>query len=158
MNRQHHYKTKITWTGNNGAGTISAKDYERSHLIEIAGKNAIMGSSDAPFRGDVSKHNPEDFLVSALSACHMLWYLHLCADAGVIITAYIDSAQGLMEEKNGGGGNFVEVTLHPQITLKNRSMLERAEKLHEAANSKCFIANSCNFPVKHAATYHFENE
>ena len=87
MNKQHHYQTQVTWTGNKGQGTITAKDYERSHTISVTGKSDILASSDAPFKGDITKHNPEDFLVSALSACHMLWYLHLCADAGVIVTA-----------------------------------------------------------------------
>ena len=158
MNKQHHYATKISWTGNKGSGSIAAREYERSHLISIAGKQDILASSDVPFRGDGSKHNPEDFLVSALSSCHMLWYLHLCADAGVIVTAYEDAANGLMEEKPEGGGNFVEVILHPLITVKNKSMIEKAASLHAAANKKCFIANSCNFPVRHEASYKFENE
>ena len=158
MSKKHHYKTKIVWTGNRGEGTTDAGKYERVHTVSVECKPDILASSDIPFRGDGTKHNPEDFLVSALSSCHMLWYLHLCADAGVIVTAYEDNAVGVMEEKPTGGGNFVEVILHPVITLKQKAMQAMAEQLHTTANQKCFIANSCNFPVKHEAKYNFENE
>lgn len=158
MSKFHEYKTTVVWTGNKGAGTVSAKEYERSHTVSIEGKPLILASSDTPFRGDGTKHNPEDFLVSALASCHMLWYLHLCADAGVIIVSYEDNAHGKMEEKESGGGNFVEVILHPQIKVKSKAMIEKAMELHHIANQKCFIANSCNFPVRHEATYTYENE
>jgi organic hydroperoxide reductase OsmC/OhrA len=153
MSKQHHYSSKITWTGNAGKDTLTARDYERSHTISIQGKPIILASSDTPFRGDGAKHNPEDLLLSALSSCHMLWYLHLCADAGVLVKAYEDEAKGVMEEKSSGGGNFIEVILTPRIQVAEESMIAIADKLHVEANKKCFIANSCNFPVKHIATY-----
>lgn len=153
MKRLHTYKTQVEWTGNKGMGTVTASAYERSHSVSVEGKPQLLCSSDAPFRGDVSKHNPEDFLLTALSSCHMLWYLHLCADAGIVVSAYVDNATAKMQEHESGGGNFIEATLHPTITLKNAEKIERAKQLHEQANKKCFIANSCNFPVKHEATY-----
>jgi organic hydroperoxide reductase OsmC/OhrA len=158
MKRQHHYKATLTWTGNQGEGTISSSKYQRSHTVEIQGKPLILASSDVPFRGESTKHNPEDFFISALSACHMLWYLHLCADAGVVVTAYIDEVSGTMEEKETAGGYFSEVILHPVITLQYKSMQELAEQMHQEANKKCFIANSCNFPVQHKAIYRYEQE
>ena len=47
----------------------------------------IAGSADPAFRGDRTRYNPEDLLVASLAACHMLWYLHLAADAGVVVVA-----------------------------------------------------------------------
>jgi organic hydroperoxide reductase OsmC/OhrA len=149
MAKQHNYSTKITWQGNEGTGTSSYSAYNRNHSIEIMGKPSIAGSSDPAFRGDKSKHNPEDMLVSSLSACHMLWYLHLCAEAGVIVTNYIDDATGIMEETANGGGRFTEVTLNPSVTVANHEMATKANDLHKKANELCFIANSINFPVKH---------
>lgn len=35
------------------------------------------------------------------------------------------------------------------MTIADVAMLPMAEKLHEQAQSKCFIANSVNFPVRH---------
>ncbi len=146
--RQHHYHATIEWTGNRGKGTHSYTGYARSHDIHIQNKTVIAGSSDAVFRGDAGKHTPEDLFLSSLSACHMLWYLHLCAEAGVIVSAYTDHATGTMLETESGGGHFTEVVLHPLVYVQERSMMERANELHEKAHELCFIANSVNFPVR----------
>jgi organic hydroperoxide reductase OsmC/OhrA len=152
MNGQHHYQATIKWTGNKGTGTDNYRNYERSHEIEISNKVTILGSSDPAFRGDNSKHNPEDLLVSSLSSCHMLWYLHLCSEAKVIVTDYVDSATGIMIETSNGGGQFTEVTLNPIVTVLEENMIDKANELHKKANELCFIANSVNFPVRHNPT------
>ncbi|GAA4467796.1 OsmC family protein [Nemorincola caseinilytica] len=150
MNGTHHYKLTVEWTGNNGTGTSNARAYERSHTLVADGKEPLPCSSDPAFRGDPTKYNPEDMLVYALSSCHMLWYLHLCADAGIVITSYVDHPEGTMVEEHGDEkGRFTEVTLHPIITITDGSKQALAESLHEQAHHKCFIANSCNFPVHH---------
>ncbi|MFM2048606.1 MAG: hypothetical protein RI955_1154 [Bacteroidota bacterium] len=148
MSKQHHYQLKIEWTGNNGTGTSNYKAYERSHTISIHNKPDILASSDAPFLGDVTKHNPEDFLLASLSSCHMLWYLHLCADAGIIVVDYVDNPIGVMLQTDTGGGYFTEVILNPIVTVTENSMIEKANELHKKAHEKCFIANSVNFEVK----------
>ncbi|MDJ0609640.1 MAG: OsmC family protein, partial [Kiloniellales bacterium] len=107
----------------------------------------IEGSSDPAFLGDPARHNPEDLLVAALSACHMLWYLHLCAVKGVVVTAYRDAAEGTMLEEPRKG-RFTEVILRPEVTITAESDAERARQLHERAHAECFIANSVNFPVR----------
>ncbi|CAM1370353.1 OsmC family protein [Tenacibaculum xiamenense] len=151
MSRQHNYNATIKWTGNNGTGTSGYKNYERSHEISIENKTTIMASSDPSFRGDKTKHNPEDLLVSSVSTCHMLWYLHLCSEAGVVVMEYIDNVKGTMVETSNGGGKFVEITLQPMVTVKEPSMVEKANELHHMANKLCYIANSLNFPVNHIA-------
>jgi organic hydroperoxide reductase OsmC/OhrA len=148
MNKEHHYKTKVTWTGNRGEGTRSYKEYDRSHRISIGNKPDIEGSSDTAFMGDATKHNPEDMLLASLSSCHMLWYLHLCADKGIVVTDYTDEATGTLLQ-TGTGGYFTEVILHPVVTVTDAGRVEEANTLHHDANKHCFIANSCNFPVKH---------
>ncbi|HXS37332.1 MAG TPA: OsmC family protein [Flavipsychrobacter sp.] len=150
MSREHHYSTSIKWTGDQGTGTSGYKDYERNHAITAGDKEVIQASSDPAFRGDGSKYNPEELLVAALSSCHMLWYLHLCADVGVVVVDYTDNAKGVMEEVDNGGGKFKEVTLYPDVIVKDASMIEKANALHDKAHEKCFIANSCNFPVLHS--------
>lgn len=146
--KYHHYGVNILWTGNTGAGTKSYRSYDRSHTIFVKGKTAIQVSSDPDFLGDASKFNPEEMFLSSLSSCHMLWYLHLCAEEGITVTKYEDHAEGIMTD-DAGGGRFKEVTLHPQVTITESSKKERANQLHKAANSKCFIANSCNFTIHH---------
>ncbi|KYG81696.1 organic hydroperoxide reductase OsmC/OhrA [Roseivirga ehrenbergii] len=149
MPKHHSYNVKIEWTGNKGTGTSSYRAYERSHSIQVEGKPEILGSSDPAFRGDNTKHNPEDMLVASLSACHMLFYLHLCADAGITVVDYVDNASGTMEETPNGGGRFTKVILRPTVTITDKNRTEEANQLHYKANELCFIANSCNFPVRH---------
>lgn len=148
MGQEHHYKVKTTWTGNPGHGTINAAQYERAHTVSIDGKVDLECSSDTPFRGDGSKHNPEDFLVASLSQCHMLWYLHLCADAGVVVMEYEDEAKGVLE-MGPSGSAFTEVVLQLKVRVSDASMIQKAISLHDQAHQKCFIANSVNFPVIH---------
>ena len=149
MGKQHHYSVNIRWTGNKGTGTSGYQAYERSHSIHAEGKAEILASSDPAFRGDASLYNPEEMLVASLASCHMLWFLHLAADAGVVVTHYIDDAKGLMEQTVDGGGRFVQVTLYPHITVTEDSMVTKANELHKRANELCFIAQSVNFPVHH---------
>lgn len=145
--RSHQYRTTVEWTGNLGQGTASYKAYSRDHRITAPGRPDLAGSSDPAFRGDASRYNPEDLLVASLSSCHMLWYLHLCASAGITLLAYRDDAEGTMEEAADGGGRFVSATLRPVARLAPGSDAERALALHHEAHRLCFIANSVNFPV-----------
>lgn len=152
MSKSHQYNTRIRWTGNTGNGTENYRAYERAYTVSVNGKTEIAGSSDPVFRGDPAKHNPEEMLVAALSACHMLSFLHFCSASGVVVVAYSDTATGTMEEAQDGNGRFTEVVLKPDVIVKEASMIEKVNALHEKAHQYCFIANSCNFPVLHQAT------
>ena len=152
MAREHRYVVTIEWTGDQGTGTSHYRAYSRAHEIRVAGKPPIPASSDPGFRGDPARYNPEDLLVASLSGCHMLWYLHLCATAGIVVTGYIDQAEGTMVENPDGSGRFASVVLKPQITLKPGADLAKAHALHATAHQMCFIANSVNFPVTHEPT------
>lgn len=149
MSRQHEYLTNVIWTGNRGGGTLNYTAYERSFKISIVNKPDIAGSSDPLFRGDPSRYNPEELLVSSISSCHMLWYLHLCAEEGIVVTDYWDQATGSMIELPKGGGKFTRVTLSPKVMVSEDSMIERAYELHQKANELCFIANSVKCSVDH---------
>ncbi len=146
-NKTHRYRAQVLWTGNLGQGTASYRAYERSHEIVVEGKPLIPGSSDPAFRGDKTKYNPEELLVASISACHMLWYLHLCAEASIVVTHYLDQAVGTMLETEDGSGHFAEVVLKPVVCITPTSDRNRAEQLHEQAHHFCFVANSMNFPV-----------
>jgi len=140
----------MEWTGNLGTGTKDYTAYGRDHLISADDKQIVIpGSSDPSFKGNKSRYNPEELLVSTISSCHMLWYLHLCADNKINVTSYIDSASGIMEQFVNGSGKFISVTLSPTITIDNNpDLLPMAEKLHVDAHNMCFIANSVNFEIK----------
>ncbi|UGU16643.1 OsmC family protein [Sinomicrobium kalidii] len=157
MHKKHDYNITVKWTGNEGTGTSNYKAYNRGHTIVKEGKADILGSSDPAFLGDPEKHNPEELLVASVSSCHMLWFLHLAVKAGVIVTAYEDRATGNMEEDPEGGGRFTEIVLHPRVTVTEASMCSNLKALHHEANRLCFIANSCNFPIRHEPVCEIEN-
>ena len=147
--RQHHYRIINRWTGNLGQGTATYRAYSRNHELSGAGKTeAIAGSSDPLFRGDRSRYNPEELLLGALSACHMLWVLHLCADAGIVITDYVDEAEGEMIEKGDGSGHFTRVVLRPRMTITDGARVGDAEAIHQRVHPLCAIAQSVNFTVE----------
>jgi organic hydroperoxide reductase OsmC/OhrA len=149
MNREHHYALSIEWTGNLGTGTSDYRAYTRNHFVTAEHKPNILASSDPHFRGDKTRYNPEEMLVAALSSCHMLSYLHLCAVNGVVVLEYKDSATGTMVENPDGSGQFTRVTLNPTVKVKDPSTNAKASELHGQAEKLCFIARSVNFPVHH---------
>lgn len=153
MEKSHQYHLTVNWTGNLGKGTSTYTGYSRNHVISAAGKSTpIQGSSDSSFRGQPERFNPEELLVAALSACHMLWFLHLCANAGIAVIGYSDSCIGNMIEHADGSGEFTSVTLYPVVTIADESRAGELAALHSRAHSLCFIARSVRFPVKHVPT------
>ena len=149
MNRQHSYEVGVVWTGNLGDGTSTYRGYTRDYDIACEGKPVVKGSADPGYLGDAARHIPEDMLLASLSACHMLWYLHLCTVSKVVVTAYEDRAEGVLELNPDGSGQFARVTLRPRVTISADSDAAAAEGLHEKAHVMCFIARSVNFPVGH---------
>jgi organic hydroperoxide reductase OsmC/OhrA len=145
--KTHRYALSVRWTGDLGQGTRSYRGYARDHEIAAPGKPTIPGSSDPAFRGDPARWNPEELFVAAVSACHKLWYLHLCASAGVVVRAYEDAASGEMAEEADGAGQFTRIVLRPQVTIEAGGDAEKARALHHAAHEKCFIARSIKTPV-----------
>ncbi|WP_027209897.1 OsmC family protein [Burkholderia sp. WSM2232] len=143
---EHTYKVCVQWTGNRGSGTSGYRDYGRDHVIASGNKPAIAGSSDAAFLGDADRWNPEDLLVASASACHKLWYLHLCSDAGIVVMDYRDDAEGTMLD-SPQQGRFSQIVLRPRVLVQAGADVELARRLHHAAHEKCYIANSVNFPI-----------
>lgn len=146
MAHVHHFSARLNWTGAARGTTSSYESYSRDYVIEVPGKPPLPGSADQVFRGDSSRHNPEDLLVMSLSACHMLTYLAEAARAGVHVLAYSDDASGTMQ-MHEGKMRFTEVSLRPQVVVAKDSDPAKAQALHEKAHEHCFIASSVNFPV-----------
>ena len=150
-NEEHGFKCRLVWTGASKGPTSTYEGYSREYRVDFEGKPSIRGTAAAVFRGDPALHDPEDLLVAALSGCHCLSYLALCARAGVQVIGYEDDAFGRMARVDGVV-KFTEVTLHPKVSIAPGSDAEKARALHEKAHAICFIANSVNFPVRHAPT------
>ncbi len=154
---QHCYQVDVVWTGNTGSGTASYRSYQRTHEVRVAGKPVLNGSADPAFRGDSDRYNPEELLVASLSQCHMLWYLHLAADSGLVVLGYHDQARGTLAENPDGSGQFSEVVLSPEVVVADRASVDVAETLHQRAHEVCFVARSVNFPVRHEPTIRVAN-
>jgi len=119
----------------------------------VAGKLEIPGTSEVSIKANKVRYNPEELLLSAVSACHMLWYLYLCAENSIVIIAYVDKLIGTMQSTPDGSGHFTPITLHPEITIAGKIKEKELADLQHQANKLCYIANSCNFPIYHKPIY-----
>lgn len=146
--KSHYYTSTLKWTGNLGSGTSGYKEYSRDFELSSEKKPVISGSSDPAFRGSPERYNPEELLVQALSSCHMLWYLHLCANAGIVVESYVDDARGIMKENPDGSGQFESVLLAPEVIVSDSEMTAKAYELHFEVHNFCFIARSVSFIVE----------
>jgi len=150
MDRQHRYHILNRWTGNLGTGTSAYAAYSRAHELSAEAKTSVIpGSSDPLFRGDRTRYNPEELLLAALSACHMLWVLHYSADARITIVEYEDEAWGEMAEHADGSGEFTRVVLRPRVKILQADRVQDAIEIHARAHAVCAMARSVNFPVEH---------
>ena len=147
---EHRYAVDVEWQGDRGDGTASYRAYGRQHVVRADGKaHEIAGSSDRAFHGDRERWNPEELVLAALSQCHMLSYLHVATNHGVVVVGYTDAATATLREDGRGGGRLVEAVLRPRVVVADPAMRELADALHHEASEKCFIAASVDFPVRH---------
>jgi len=153
MSKEHDFTATLKWTGNQGTGTSSYRAYTRDWTLQSEGKPEIACSNDPMLGGNPALYNPEDMLIAALSSCHMLWFLHLASDAGLVVHSYEDTPIGKGESLPDGTGRFIKALLQPKIGLAPNSDTSLANLVHSRIHTHCFIARSVNFPVTVAATY-----
>ena len=151
MKREHEYTLALNWTGDREQSDIRN---DRLYEIQIDGKPKLLGSADKPFFGDPAMYNPEDLLMSALSACHMMSFLYLCRKNKIEIESYSDCPVGILKLNLDGSGQFEKVTLKPKVKVRNLSEASTADELHQLAGKLCFIANSCNFEIVYQPKTH----
>jgi organic hydroperoxide reductase OsmC/OhrA len=153
----HYFEAQLTWTGASAAGSPSEESatgrtdgtHRREFRGDVSGKPSLFLSAAPEYRGDASRHNPEDLLVLSLASCHALAYLSLCEKCRLEVRSYEDHPVGELA-KHDGAIRFTKVRLRPRVVFAPGADLVRAEKLHADARRYCFIANSVNFPVEHA--------
>lgn len=153
MSKLHDFDARVRWTGNQGRGTADYKAYTRDWVLESEGKPPVACSNDPMLGGNPALYNPEDMLIAALSSCHMLWFLHLAADAGITVHSYKDTPVGTGESLPDGTGRFVKAQLTPRIGLAPGGDTALADEIHGRIHTHCFIARSVNFPVTIRASY-----
>jgi organic hydroperoxide reductase OsmC/OhrA len=146
--RDHVYRTELHWSAAGGEGTKTYRGFSRTHTITAKDKSgkekpAIVATS--AFHS-LEHYNPDELLIGSLSSCHMLWYLHLCSENGVVVVDYRDNAEGVLRLDAKGEGKVERVTLRPRVAISAGDPAV-ARALHKDAHSKCFVSNSVNFPV-----------
>ena len=146
------YTAETLWE--RGTQPFLDKRYSRKHLLRFDGGLTVAGSSSphvvpTPY-SDPSAIDPEEALVSALSSCHMLWFLDIASRNGFVVDSYHDEACGVMTPNERKKLWLSSVTLRPQVVFSGDSLPTPAdiERMHHEAHDECFIANSVKTDVK----------
>lgn len=129
---------------------FSYDSYNRAHEIVFKNGKVVLAASAAPgFKGDADRADPEEALVAALSSCHMLSFLAICARKRLTVDAYEDDAVGTLEKNEKGKLWIGHVTLRPRVDFAPGVAIEREtlDSLHHLAHEECFIANSVKTEV-----------
>jgi organic hydroperoxide reductase OsmC/OhrA len=156
MGFKHLFKAKLKWLSTKNEEVVTSKFYSKSHTVTIEGKPILNVSAARAFKGDPTLYNPEDLLLSSVVSCHMMSYLYVCAQNGIEVVSYTDSAEAILEVLENGSGRFIEVRLYPKVIIRQKEKIAEALRLHQKANELCFIANSCNFPIVHEPSCQIE--
>ena len=142
----HTYTSETIWQ--RGNQLFTDKRYSRSHLLRFDGGTEVAGSSSPhsvppPYSVEAAI-DPEEALVSAVSSCHMLWFLGIAAQRGHVIDSYHDQAEGVMTPNERGRLAISKVTLRPLIVFSGSSLPthEEIDAMHHEAHESCNIANS----------------
>lgn len=123
------------------------KTYVRDHTLSFASgvtitNSAAAGPSTPPGTVGPGATDPEALVVSAVSACHMLFFIAFAAKRGVVVDRYEDDAVGLLEPKDGATW-LTRITLKPKVTWGGTPPAQEViDALHHDAHKRCYIANS----------------
>ncbi|WP_298660234.1 OsmC family protein [uncultured Thiothrix sp.] len=142
----HQYTAEVIWE--RGQQAFLDNRYSRQYLMKFDGGIEVIGSSSpwvvplplsAPQAVD-----PEESFVSAISSCHMLWFLSIAAKRGFVVDFYHDQAVGVMTANAHKKYWVSEVVLQPKILFSGVKLpsLAAIQQMHDEAHEECFIANS----------------
>ncbi len=145
------HRATAEWALEDGEDFIHGR-YSRGHAVSFEGGHVAPGTASRHVVGDKwaakGAVDPEEMLVAALSACHMLSFLHVARLAGFVVTHYRDEAEGVLEKDVQGRLAVTRVILRPDIDYSGgRPTAPQAQALHHQAHEGCFIANSVKTEV-----------
>jgi organic hydroperoxide reductase OsmC/OhrA len=124
--------------------------YSRNHVVTLSGNQQLDVSASVEFKGDSRCADPEQMLVSAVSSCHMLFFLAIAEFQGFCVESYEDNPQGFLEKSSKGGMEITRVILAPKVVFSGDKRPDQAaiSKIHESAHKNCFIRNSITASVE----------
>ena len=143
---EHH--AGLRWKRSSADFTYDS--YNRAHEVTFKDGAIVLPASSAPaFKGDADRVDPEEAFVAALSSCHMLTFLAICARKRLTVDSYDDEAVGHLEKGANGKLQMTRVTLRPRIGFAPGTIVDDAtlDDLHHRAHAECFIANSVTTSV-----------
>jgi organic hydroperoxide reductase OsmC/OhrA len=141
----------IAWQ--RGDADFTGGRYSRRHEWRFDG-GAVVAASPSPHVvpapwSDAAAVDPEETYVAAIASCHMLWFLSLAAERGLVVDAYTDDATGTMARIAPGRQAITEVVLRPRIAFAGGAPdAATLDALHEAAHERCFIANAVKTAIR----------
>lgn len=130
--------------------STDAKTYSRNHVVTLNGNQKLDVSASVDFKGDHYCADPEQMLVSAVSSCHMLFFLAIAEFQGYHVESYEDNPQGFLEKGSKGGMEVTRVVLTPKVVFGGEKRPDQAviAKIHDSAHKNCFIRNSITASVE----------
>ena len=142
---EHH--ASICW--NRQSESFDYSEYNRNHSWIFPNGSEIPASATTQFLGDPGRVDPEEAFVAAISSCHMLTFLAICARKRITVNSYRDDAVGYMKENGHGKLSITRVTLNPHIAFDGDPPdPDQMERLHHLSHEACFIANSVNTEIR----------
>ena len=126
---------------------FSESQYSRDHEWTFPGGEVVPASAAPVYGGSMSRVNPDEAVVAALSSCHMLTFLAIAAKNRLKVLSYIDRCEGTVEENEEGRMAITHAVLRPRVVFDSEVDYDQLKRLHDAAHRNCFVANSLNTPV-----------
>lgn len=147
------HRARVNWRLAEDSEAFLAGRYSRAHTLGFDEGLEVPGTPSASVvPGPWSRPDaldPEAAFTAALSACHMLWFLDLAKQAGLVVASYQDEAAGTLGRVGRGRMAMTRVVLRPRISFAGGRDPTPAEiaDLHQRAHELCFIANSVTTEV-----------
>lgn len=141
------HQSAIRWQRNPHEDEVNT--YSRNHQVTLNGGQQLNVSASVEFKGDARCADPEQMLVSAVSSCHMLFFLAIADFQGYQVESYDDDPVGHLERNDKKGMEVTRIVLSPRITFggDNTPDQQAISRIHASAHRNCFIRNSITAEV-----------
>lgn len=141
------HEAAIRWA--HAPHSTESNTYSRNHSVALNGNQEVAVSASVEFKGDPDCADPEQMLISAVSSCHMLFFLAIAEMQGFQVESYQDDPKGYLERNDKKGMAITRIELSPRIAFGGDKVpdQEAISKIHTKAHASCFIRNSVTADV-----------
>lgn len=123
---------------------LEAGKYSNAHLVQYNSAHELEVDAAPDWGGARDHTNPEQALAAALSSCHMMTFLALCAKAGWPVASYHDHAEAHLGKTAKGQMAVTRIDLNPVVRFDTGFTVadDKLAEMQQRAHRYCFIANS----------------